>query len=336
MSFSKRPQLLCLLCQWRTFSTSYRRFAKEAEKAASKPSITDPASSPSAPQKFIPPSPLENAPRGYGKRVEEFTPVPLPRPIGMPHPPEPGQNTGLDNRSIRQRRDDFVNWDKHLVRREQLKTQFRKPYFRDWTNLEHHKGKTFISPPRPFKGELSLWFPNLFGTTLSKTDWGPHDTTPIMAGKVTVVSVFSGQWAEGQAKSFVSPEANPELQAALKEHKDKAQHVRINIEEDGLKAFLIKLFTSSIRKTVPEEDWNKYFVVRKGVSDEVKEAIGMLNSKVGYVYLLDGECRLRWAGSGYSESHERVGLVTGLLRLLDEEKGAKKAKLPGSAAAAKA
>ena len=120
MSFSKRPQLLCLLCQWRTFSTSYRRFAKEAEKAASKPSITDPASSPSAPQKFIPPSPLENAPRGYGKRVEEFTPVPLPRPIGMPHPPEPGQNTGIDNRSVRQKRDDFVNWDKHLVRREQL------------------------------------------------------------------------------------------------------------------------------------------------------------------------------------------------------------------------
>ncbi|ETS87029.1 hypothetical protein PFICI_00857 [Pestalotiopsis fici W106-1] len=335
MSFPRRPQLLCLLCQWRSFSTSYRRFAKEAEKAASKPSITNSTSSSPAPQKFIPPSPLENAPRGYGKRVEEFTPVPLPRPIGMPHPPEPGQNTGIDNRSVRQKRDDFVNWDKHLARREQLKTQFRKPYFRDWTNLEHHKGKTFISPLRPFKGDLSLWFPNLYGTTLSKTDKGPHDTTPILAGKITIVSVFSGQWAEGQVKSFVSPEDNPELQAVLKEHKGKAQHVRINIEEDGLKAFLIKLFTNSIRKTIPEEDWNKYFVVRKGVSDEVKEAIGMLNSKVGYVYLLDGECRLRWAGSGYSEGHERVGLVTGLMRLLDEGKGVKKAKLAGSAAALK-
>ncbi|KAI0176588.1 putative F1F0 ATP synthase assembly protein Atp10 [Pestalotiopsis sp. NC0098] len=335
MSFPRRQKLLCLLCQWRSFSTSYRRLAKEAEKAAPKPtSTTNPTPSP-APQKFVPPSPLEDAPRGYGKRVEKFTPVPLPRPIGLPYPPEAGQNTGIDNRSIRQRRDDFVNWDKHLVRREQLKTQFRKPYFRDWTNLEHHKGKTFISPPRPFKGDLSLWFPNLFGTTLSKTDKGPRDTTPVLAGKVTVVSVFSGQWAEGQAASFVSAEANPELQAALREHADKAQHVRVNIEEDKLKGFLIRLFTGSIRRAVPEADWGRYFVVRQGLSDEVKEAIGMLNGKVGYVYLVDSECRLRWAGSGYAEGHERVGLVTGLLRLLDEDKAVKKAKLPGSPAAAR-
>lgn len=157
----------------------------------------------------------------------------------------------------------------------------------------------------------------------------------MLAGKVTVVSVFSGQWAEGQAASFVSAEANPELQAALREHADKAQHVRVNIEEDKLKGFLIRLFTGSIRRAVPEADWGRYFVVRQGLSDEVKEAIGMLNGKVGYVYLVDSECRLRWAGSGYAEGHERVGLVTGLLRLLDEDKAVKKAKLPGSPAAAR-
>jgi ATPase complex subunit ATP10 len=185
--------------------------------------------------------------------------------------------------------------------------------------MEHHKGKSFVSPPRLFKGDLSLWFPNLYGMTLLKTDREPRDTTPMLAGKVSVVSLFSGAWAEGQVKSFVAQESNPELVKALEENKEKAQLVRINVEEDRLKAMFIKLFTGSLRKSVGEENWHRYFVVRKGLSDELKESIGLLNSKVGYVYLLDRECRIRWAGSGYSEDHERAGLVKGLQRLLLEE-----------------
>lgn len=93
----------CLLCQWRTFSTSYQRLA---EKPA-------PATPP-------PPGPLDEAPRSYGKAVSEFTPKPLSRPIGLPNPPRPGENTGIDKRTLRQRRDDFVDYDKHLKRRKEL------------------------------------------------------------------------------------------------------------------------------------------------------------------------------------------------------------------------
>ena len=194
-----------------------------------------------------------------------------------------------------------------------------RPYFRDWGNLQFHKGKTFIAPPRLFKGELSLFFPNLYGRTLLKTDKEPRDTTPVLQGRVSVVSVFSSMWAENQCNSFVSKESNPAVEQIIAESGGKAQHVRINIEEDALKAFLVKLWMGNLRRQVGgEENYGRYFLVRKGVSDEIREGIGLLNSKVGYTYLLDPDCRIRWAGSGPSEDHERGGLVKGLGRLLAE------------------
>ena len=97
----------CLLCQWRTFSTSYRR-------PAEKPAPATPATP------VVPDGPLADAPRSYGKAVSEFTPKPLGRPIGLPNPPRAGENAGVDRRTWKQRRDDFVDYDKHLVRRKQL------------------------------------------------------------------------------------------------------------------------------------------------------------------------------------------------------------------------
>jgi hypothetical protein len=93
----------CLLCQWRSFTTTYRRLDDKPPKPA-------PAKS----------SVLDEAPRSYGKKVTEFTPKPLDRAIGLPNPPRPGENTGIDVRTWKERRDDFVNYDKHLAKREQL------------------------------------------------------------------------------------------------------------------------------------------------------------------------------------------------------------------------
>ncbi|KAI0889970.1 ATP10 protein-domain-containing protein [Annulohypoxylon maeteangense] len=332
MSFARRPRLLCLLCQSRAFSTSYRLLAEQgaAAKAATKTNnhqstkaktakTTTTPNSP-APPRVIAPSPLEDAPRGYGKRHEEFTPKPLSRPIGMPLPPQPGENTGIDHRTLKQRRDDFVNYDKHLKRREELKSKMARPYFRDWGNLRFHKGKTFIAPPRMFKSDLSLFFPNVYGRTLLKSDTDPRDTTPTLKGKISVVSVFSNVWAENQVKTFVDKKSNPMLDHLLEQNKQLAQRVWINIEENSLKAFLIKLFLGGIRRRIGEPNWGRYFIVRKGVSDEIQESIGLLNKSVGYVYLVDSQCRIRWAGSGPSEADEREGLAYSIQRLLDEEK----------------
>jgi len=71
---------------------------------------------------------------------------------------------------------------------------------------------------------------------------------------------------------------------------------------------------------MPVEQHDRYFLVQKGMSDDIKQAIGMLNSKVGYVYLLDDYGHIRWAGSGSAEPTELESLNTGLLRLIEEKK----------------
>ncbi|PKS06547.1 hypothetical protein jhhlp_007295 [Lomentospora prolificans] len=311
--------LPCLLCQWhRSLSTTSRHALPEPKPSdVGKTDAPAPTAAPSVRAEPVPAGAAINAPRSYGKRLENFTPQPLPRPIGMPEPPLPGENTGIDLRSLRERRDDFVNYDKHLIRRRELKEKISRPYFRDWTNLQHHDGKSFIAPPRLFRADRALYFPNLFGQTLHK-DGLERDTTPQLWGRASVVAIFSSKWGEEQVNSFVSPNENPELRDILNSDPIHGQIVRINVEDNSMKAWIVTMFMGSLRRSLGEENWGRYFLVRKGVTDYVKESIGLLNGKVGYTYLVDPQCRIRWAASGSSLPEEREGLVKGFRKLVGE------------------
>ncbi|UKZ79553.1 hypothetical protein TrVFT333_007310 [Trichoderma virens FT-333] len=283
LSSTRSAAASCSRCQWRAFTASAAPAAR-AEKPAAGTSM-DP------------------------KTTGGFTPKPLPRPIGMALPPLPGENTGIDSRSMQQRKEDFVNYDKHLQRRKELTAKISRPYFRDWGNLQYHEGKSFIAPPRLFKAELSLFFPNLYGQTLVKNDKSPRDTTPSSPAK--------------------PPSSNPLLHQVLESSGDAAQLVRINYEDNNGKAFLVKLFMGSLRKRFGEKNWDKYFLVQRGITDEIRESIGLLNSKVGYTYLVDHHCRIRWAGSGSGHPDELESLAKGLGKLVEDIK--KEALLPATA-----
>lgn len=209
-----------------------------------------------------------------------------------------------------------------------------KPYYRDWSNMRHHKGKSFLAPPALFKAEAALYFPNFFGRTLQR-DKKYRDTTSALQGKISVVSVFTSTWAENQAATFVSEKANPKLHEVIKNSNGIAQVVQINIEEETLKYWIIKLFMWSLRRKYSVDQWARYFLVKKSVDDPQKDAMGLLNSKVGYTYLVDGDCKIRWAGSGNSEADENKGLVKGVARLVEDlktKKVAQKVTAPNASA----
>lgn len=101
-------------------STTLRRYADKPTFPAAAPPPTPAPEVPKPLSAADLPSPLADAPRATGKAVEQFTPKPLPRPIGLPRPPRAGENAGVDTRSWKQRRDDFVDYDKHIVKRKVL------------------------------------------------------------------------------------------------------------------------------------------------------------------------------------------------------------------------
>ena len=59
-------------------------------------------------------------PESKSSKDEEPTLKSLSRPLGQAKLPAMGENNGVDDRTWRQRRDDFFNYDKHLERRKEL------------------------------------------------------------------------------------------------------------------------------------------------------------------------------------------------------------------------
>ncbi|TEA16464.1 Mitochondrial ATPase complex subunit ATP10 [Colletotrichum sidae] len=327
MALSLRPSRRVFSC---TVCAARRHINTTRPRLAEKPQTPEPApgagTAPAAPARPDLPASAIHAPRAYGKKIEDFVPEPLPRPIGMAHPPHPEENSGIDRRSLKERRDDFVDYDKHLIRRKELKEKMARPYFRDWRNMQFQEGKSFIAPPAPFKSEVSLFFPNFVGQTLSKDTNNTRDTTRALLDKVTVVAMYSSKWAEDQVQTFISPEANPALHELLAKHKN-TQLMQLNIEDNKFKAWIVRLFMNNLRKQIPEQNWDKHLLVPRGITTEISESIGYLNSKVGYVYLVDNLCRIRWAASGTSQPDERDSLVKSVKLVLHEWNKADIAKL---------
>jgi len=272
-------------------------------------------------------SAISKIPIPKGERGEKFTPSVLARPLGLSHPPLPGQNSPLDTRTWQEKKQDFTDSVKAMERRKVYLRSYLRPYFQEWKRVDHWKGKSFVSNDRLFRRDKALYFPNMFGSTLAKEGDGPdggRDTTNALMGKISVVGIQSGQWAEEQVDTFIGKKENPELEGILANSGGLAQRADINIQGDWVRALLVKLFASRLRQTIPKDRWHKYFMVklprdiRKGLSEEVRDAMGLLNSQVGYVYLLDAECKIRWAGSGHAWQGEVNGLNACIKRLLQE------------------
>ncbi|KAL5116562.1 Mitochondrial ATPase complex subunit atp10 [Pleosporales sp. CAS-2024a] len=260
------------------------------------------------------PKPIQTETATDPKDENVFVPKPLGRPIGFHEPPQAGQNTGKEK--VKKDYTGMTFKQRNLEKRKELVERWGTSYFRDFTNIRKYRsGKTFMANTRIFKAEAALYFPNFHGNTLAEKS---ADTTNVLQGKISVVNVYSSQWGESQVQTFTGKKTNAALHQLLAQSPHIVQMVDINIEEHTMKRWIIALFQWRLRRMKAKEDWGKYFVVKSGVSEKIRETIGLLNGRVGYVYLVDQDCKIRWAGSGDAEGSEMDDMNRGVAKLVSE------------------
>jgi ATPase complex subunit ATP10 len=201
--------------------------------------------------------------------------------------------------------------EKHLEKRQKIKSQLARPYFRDWKNLKFEKGKLWLANEKLWRREMSLWMPNIVGSTLAKEPY--KTTTEVLRGKVSLVSLFQRDWARKQAESWYSPQSNPRIAEFIEQ--GKLNLVCVNVEDAPLARTIQSMVHWFIRRGMNKKRQESYFFIKQ-VPDSVVEEIGILNSRVGYVYLVDQDCKIRWAGCADANEGEKDSLSKGAERLI--------------------
>eukprot|EP00804_Cyclotella_cryptica_P022778 CCRYP_005006-RB/>CCRYP_005006-RB protein AED:0.16 eAED:0.16 QI:86/1/1/1/0.75/0.6/5/464/357 len=88
----------------------------------------------------------------------------------------------------------------------------------------------------------------------------------------------------------------------------KYETVRITINEGRIAKLLSPLIVSGTRKNVPEEDHERTLLYY-GDAGEMRDILRMHNIYTGYVFLVDGIGRVRWAGSGEGSEEEVQNMI---------------------------
>ena len=136
----------------------------------------------------------------------------------------------------------------------------------------------------------------------------------LLKRRVSVVAIYSRTWAERQVETFL----DEEVKSIIRNSDGRAQLLELNIEEGRLFRGILWALRGNIREK-RKEAWQRYLLL-SGIKDNAREILGLMNHKAGYVYLVDEEGKIRWAGSGDALPAEKEALISGLRRLIVERK----------------
>ncbi|KAI7858660.1 ATPase assembly factor ATP10 [Circinella umbellata] len=230
-----------------------------------------------------------------------------PKVLGLRQTPVVNRDGWLERKKNKLR--DLTDYDKafqaHAAERRHLVEEATKSYFADAHEMRKHGGKMYHAADKLIKADKAGYMPDFEGINLDKK---PVHTTDLLAGKISLMSFVYAKYGETHVNSFVEP--------LLQHFKDnsKVQLVEVNVQENLLKQWLLKAFVPSIRKNLPEERKQNYTLLLKDIS-RVRKHLDMTNQHIGYVYIIDEQCKIRWTAHG-DATKEEIGNMLGMLEYL--------------------
>ncbi|KTW26963.1 hypothetical protein T552_02454 [Pneumocystis carinii B80] len=217
------------------------------------------------------------------------------------------KNSRKNKKNWRENLSNLLNLEKNKERREKLLKEASKSYLDDFQEMKYHQGKKWIAPNYLFNKDQALYIANFYGRTLLNVT---ANTTPfIESSAASLVSIFSSKSGEEHIKSFLTPKLYLEA--------SNLKFIYINLQENFLKAMLVRLFSKNIKNSISKEYHNTYFFINK-LPKDIKENMLITNIYVGYIYLVDNQCRIRWAGCGNATTEEKENLVICSQKLIKE------------------
>ncbi|KAF8311862.1 hypothetical protein DL93DRAFT_2082797 [Clavulina sp. PMI_390] len=249
---------------------------------------------------------LNTDPQTPGESTDpESLPV-LPRPLGVLERPSTTHGTWTDQ---------MWNQSSRLENRRVLIKQATQGYFHDYNRLGGLEGKTWIAPKSLIREDHALYFPDIEGHRLDPRE-AVH-TTDLCVGKTSVVAFLTTRSSEEHVES---------LTKRLVAHTDPSryQFIQINLQENPLKSMLVSLFVRTLKNQVPQSLHSTYILANQNM-EMLREPLGMENKHVGYVYLVDRNCKIRWGGCGKAAPGEAESLERCATVLLNRD-GAKTSK----------
>ncbi|CED82669.1 RNA-binding protein (RRM superfamily) [Phaffia rhodozyma] len=243
----------------------------------------------------------------------------LARTLGVPERPEAKEITWL------QALVPSLDSDFRKAKLQAILAEFGRSNLRNIKEAASSRGgKGWLAPKTLFKEEKALYLPNLYGKTLAHPETKTH-TTDICQGKITVLSILGTIPQARQCEAFVK--------AVRTEYKDEKDLIfcSVSLQNLPVKAWMQTFFISNLREIVPKDQHDNYIISTQNLKSSLEdEMMGIVNNLAGYVYLVDENLKIRWAGCGDSTVGERNSLLLGTTLLLDRLKANRKVEAEGS------
>ncbi|CAB9506625.1 F1F0 ATP synthase assembly protein Atp10 [Seminavis robusta] len=205
--------------------------------------------------------------------------------------------------------------DKYNKRAKETRTvpvELEKGYFWMIKDLQETKGKPTLSNPHLIPAEKAQLFPRVLAgvSTLAGKDveipefFLRRNRSRDEHAQCTLVALSCRDHGFQSLKTWTEP-----FQEAFQDN-PRGEVVHLHITEGWFSASVLgSLITRMVRNNTPVEHHDNTLICLRKDLEDFRDALRIHNVMCGYIFLLDGIGKVRFAGSGEASEAEKVRLV---------------------------